>query len=306
MKNKRRDGITYEKAVASLQSIIDKDAIVNHNEKILDRNGHMRQFDVVIRGQLAGYKMLGVIECKDRKARVDTPIVDAFITKSRDINANFAIIASNSGFTKQALEKCKMNGIGAISLLPNESISSGFKVFTEFFAEVYSWSEMGVEITNTLDQEVVIPKEFTIQDIYLNNLSLFDWFLHFLNNEMYECKTIGWYQKNITFSTPQTLLIKGYKVPVNNIKFFAFRLRKVLHKWASLYGEGIFEWNEGKLTIPPSGTITTQVTLDFSDWEEYNEEIPEKLKELQLKLEVFLMNDDVSEEIPFDLRELSQ
>ena len=49
-----RPGISFEKAVALVQAQFDPAANVTHNEVIVDRLGHSRQFDVVIRGAFAG------------------------------------------------------------------------------------------------------------------------------------------------------------------------------------------------------------------------------------------------------------
>ncbi len=46
-------GIGFEKAVAVIQEQIDPTSSVYHNEKIIDRLGHARQFDIVIRGTFA-------------------------------------------------------------------------------------------------------------------------------------------------------------------------------------------------------------------------------------------------------------
>lgn len=57
------------------------------NQRLVDRHGCRRQCDVIIKGNFAGQQLLGIVECKDRK--LGTPEVDAFVTKARDINANF-------------------------------------------------------------------------------------------------------------------------------------------------------------------------------------------------------------------------
>lgn len=105
--NKDRPGIAFEKLVATMQTRIDPTCQVTHNENIVDRLGHSRQFDVVIRGMFAAQKMLGVIECQDMRRKVGNPDVDAFATKARDVNSNFKILMSRSGFTKHVLEKMR-------------------------------------------------------------------------------------------------------------------------------------------------------------------------------------------------------
>jgi len=43
-------GKSFEKAIAYIQSLMDAESDVSVNEKIRDRLGHSREFDVVIRG----------------------------------------------------------------------------------------------------------------------------------------------------------------------------------------------------------------------------------------------------------------
>ena len=50
----------FEKAVAAIQAQIDPTSSVSHNERIVDRMGHARQFDIVIKGSFAGQTMLGM------------------------------------------------------------------------------------------------------------------------------------------------------------------------------------------------------------------------------------------------------
>jgi hypothetical protein len=82
----------FEKLVAAIHLINETDSKVRWNEKI---NG--RQFDVTIRTKSDACDSLTVIECKNSKP-VPAKEVDAFVTKSTDINADKAIMVSSSGY----------------------------------------------------------------------------------------------------------------------------------------------------------------------------------------------------------------
>lgn len=129
-------GIDFEKAVAAIQMQIDPTSQVTHNETLVDRLGHARQFDVVIRGTFAGQQMLGVIECKDLKRKVGNPEVEAFIAKAQEINANFKIFMSRTGFSKPALEKCSHYGVQALSLIADDPANRKFFVGTRWTADL--------------------------------------------------------------------------------------------------------------------------------------------------------------------------
>ena len=86
----------FEKLVAAIHLINEPGSKVRWNEKI---NG--RQFDVTIRTKEDSYDCLTVIECKNSKP-IPAKDVDAFVTKSNDINANKAIMVSSSGYQSGA------------------------------------------------------------------------------------------------------------------------------------------------------------------------------------------------------------
>jgi hypothetical protein len=98
--DKDKTGKTLEQAVGRIQQMFDLKSTVTYREHIINRLGISREFDVIIRGEYAGQPILGVIECKDWKNKVGTPELDAFITKTRDINANLRLIVSPKGFTE--------------------------------------------------------------------------------------------------------------------------------------------------------------------------------------------------------------
>lgn len=77
--------------------------------------------DVSIRGTVDGAPFLAVIECKDFNAATTGPVgrqwVDALDSKRLDLGADAALICSNAGFTRDALNKARRKGIGMISVL---------------------------------------------------------------------------------------------------------------------------------------------------------------------------------------------
>src|SRR5437868_10198208 len=139
-----RPGISFEKAVALVQAQIDPAATVTHNEVIVDRLGHARQFDVVIRGSFAGQLVLGVIECKDLKRKVGLQEIDAFITKSQDVNANVRLFMSRRGFTRPALKKCAHYGIQPLSLLGHNTPDLKIFLGTRWEADQIRWGRIAL------------------------------------------------------------------------------------------------------------------------------------------------------------------
>jgi hypothetical protein len=60
-----------------------------------------RDCDVSVRGMRQGVPYFALVECKDWKKEkpVGIGVVDALDSKRRDLNADLAVIYSNSGFT---------------------------------------------------------------------------------------------------------------------------------------------------------------------------------------------------------------
>lgn len=173
-----RPGISFEKAVALVQAQIDPAATVTHNEVIVDRLGHARQFDVVIRGSFAGQALLGVIECKDLKRKVGSQEIDAFVTKSQDVNANIRLFMSRRGFTRPALEKCAHYGIQPLSLLGHNTPDLKIFLGTRWEAHQVRWGQMAV--TLRFVDEPLTPICFDAEALTIAGKKVLDWFTNYL------------------------------------------------------------------------------------------------------------------------------
>ena len=101
----------FERLVAAINATKMKGADVKWNDKI---NG--RQFDVVIRFNLGDYKYLTVVECKDYKTKIPVEKVEAFVTKSRGVKANKAVIFSASGFQSGCKKVAKHYNVDLVTL----------------------------------------------------------------------------------------------------------------------------------------------------------------------------------------------
>lgn len=107
----------FERVVAAIHAAEMKGATVTWNENI---DG--RQFDVVIRAQLGFYDFLTLIECKDVSRPLSVEKVEAFVTKSRRVRADKAILVSSCGFQRSAKKVAKENNIELYSLKEISSV----------------------------------------------------------------------------------------------------------------------------------------------------------------------------------------
>lgn len=112
-------GVDYEifvqkliQAIMNSESTIgQKNIVVRHNETICDKNGILRQFDVLWDYELGGITYKTIIECKDYNSPISIEKIDALIGKLMDFPGVRGIIATTKGYQSGAKEKAKKHNI---------------------------------------------------------------------------------------------------------------------------------------------------------------------------------------------------
>lgn len=267
-----RSGISFEKAVALVQSQFDPAAKVTHDEVIVDRLGHARQFDVVIRGKFAGQSLLGVIECKDLRRKVGSPDIDAFVTKSADVNANVRLFMSRRGFTRPALEKCAHYGIQPLSLLGHDSPDLRVFLGTRWEADRIRWGQ--ILLTLRFVKEPDPPIQFKADTLTIHGKRVLDWFTNYLLTQQDAVTDFGWViGVGVEFSAPQPVdLSPGETHMCRAIDFHAERVCEKFERMVAVSGTGFYDWNARRATFPPGATIATEsVLMDFDEWKPVSE-----------------------------------
>ena len=129
-----KNGIEYELFVQKIQqAIIDsepyaaqKNIIVEHDKKLIDRCGSERQFDLYWEYELGGFIYKNIVECKDFENGVPIDKLDALIGKMHDFPGIRPIIATRVKFQSGAIEKAKANNIDII-IVRDEDIEKDWK-----------------------------------------------------------------------------------------------------------------------------------------------------------------------------------
>jgi len=261
-------GENFERLIASIQQKIDPSSQVTHDEYILDRLNQRRQFDVVIRGNFAGQSMLGVIECKDLKRRVGTPEIDAFCTKAQDINANFKIMASKSGFTKTAVTKARHYGIRIVSLLDPVTLGADFPIGDWWIGKVYYWKRIHIQPYQVGTPEIQI--EASPESLLINDGRVIDWFKNHLLTVGHTEKNTGWVINfKLTFKAPINLKTTENKSYLcSSIDFHAERMCDEFERFVSVSADALVDWHTGKASIPSGTQISTEaVPTDIRTWD---------------------------------------
>ena len=96
----------FELLVAAVHQAQSEGAEVKWNDCI-----EGRQFDVSVRFKKGLHEYLTVVECKNYQNPVPIGDVEAFVTKSRGVRANKAVMASSSGYQSGAIRVAAENNI---------------------------------------------------------------------------------------------------------------------------------------------------------------------------------------------------
>jgi hypothetical protein len=154
----------FERLVTAIHKAADEGAEVRWDEKI---DG--RQFDVTIRFKRGLYEYLTVVECKDYATPVPVTEVDAFVTKSADVHANHAVIASSSGFQKGAREVAQRHNIRLINIADAATVD--LSIFgAQWGADTNALHFKTVELEYEDGDRTRLPDEAHALHYYTNNI----------------------------------------------------------------------------------------------------------------------------------------
>jgi restriction endonuclease len=267
-------GEKFERAVAATLSLFTDQASVQHSERLVDRLGDSREFDVVIRGTLTGLPILAVVECRDKKRPANVSEIEAFIQKSRDVYANLAIFASASGFTKKALRKADHGGVTAISLM-GESWQGGFRLLRTLYGRQVIWEPISFQVRAAVPFIFPPPTSSTFNEIRVDveGRNLAAWVRSELDeqsNLLAEQPTR--FVRGIEFSSTKIVRIGECECRLNGIRFeTSGRIQWLKHIYAAK-GEGYIDFARGYWCIPANAWFcAAECPTDPAKWETCSE-----------------------------------
>lgn len=124
MKNKKPEsapkpfkaGEEYELLVEKIYRELEPNAEIKQNDFLEGHNSKTkRQIDLSIKSQVAGTKILIIIQAKDYSKKSDIKDISVFAEVIKDVKANKGILICNKGFTKAAINLAKFHGIELLS-----------------------------------------------------------------------------------------------------------------------------------------------------------------------------------------------
>lgn len=274
--------------MAELQQAFDPTAKVTHNERLRDRLGHVRQFDVVIRGKIAGHDVLGVIECKDLKRRVGTNEINALADKANNVRANLVAVASTKGFTRQALELAEHHGILPLMVLKKTHEEEGIAVGDYWFAEVFRWASVTLAIEHNRGPKP--PSAWQLSDVVVNGRNFLDCVVLELHTTYRTAQAVGVHSFIVTPTSPVDASVAGTVLKVTKFRIEAKRTKVVKRREVLWAGTGIVEFRTNRLLVPANTSIETEMlSADLDEWPDYDGPVPPATPGLGIRLKAFWM-----------------
>jgi hypothetical protein len=283
-------GSDLEKAVARVQQLLDPNSQVTHNEKLTDRVGNVRQYDVVIRGRFAGRDCLGVIECKDHGRRKGPGDVEAFAKKAENLGANIRIMVARMGFTARALKLASFEHVVCLSLLSERAMVPAHSIGEWWYGEVAFWTEVRLIVHfHTLPGPEKLTT-FAGDEVRWQGKPVIKWFMRDLITAHSNEKTEGRHHTAVEFSQPREMEIGNDRYLVKGLACDAIRVYKKKRKWVSWSGDAFYDWQDRKYLVAGQ-IVTTPIETDVSLWDDYAGEFPaEEHSEVQPFVRVIVRN----------------
>jgi hypothetical protein len=107
----------FQKLVYLVKEHVAAGATVTESKLLPDRyTGKDREVDICIEAVIAGHRIIVAIECTGQTTPADVSWIDEMMGKHDCLPTNQLVLASKSGFTREAVAKAQIHGIELISI----------------------------------------------------------------------------------------------------------------------------------------------------------------------------------------------
>lgn len=108
----------FQRLVRAIEAqIAPPGSTVTESAMLRDRNGNLREVDILVVGKSGIREVRWAIECQDRARKGDSPWIDALIGKYQDIpEIDMVVAVAERGFTKPAEKKARAHRIRTLRL----------------------------------------------------------------------------------------------------------------------------------------------------------------------------------------------
>jgi len=243
-------GDEYQEIVGLVRSSLDPAAIVKVGQWVEGPDGR-RDIDVEVRGQINELNQFILIECKDWRRPVGIEVIDALESKRHDLEADLAVIYSNSGFTEPALRKARRVGIQAFSALKDGDNRIRITIAEELIVKALSVDSYSLLFYLRPEMACLVPEQWMPLDVIISGLPFVNW----LHNESLELlQTVESNKKIIAiyeFIQEQQLTICDKAISVIGFELLLFcRMRWLSQEVQTGVTLGHYDHLKKKIVIP--------------------------------------------------------
>jgi hypothetical protein len=172
--------------------------------------------------------------------------------KARNVNANFIMMVSKMGFSEPGLRAAKHEGVGTLSLLPDDPIDAGFSVGIICYANRYEWGPFNFGLYGKEKNE---PRGASdLRSITLYGRPVIAWFAKQLSTTYMNATGPEPTLIEVKFKTPMTLQIEGREVDeVTRLVMVAQRICRTKRGFVQVIGDAFYDWLAKGILWPIGG-----------------------------------------------------
>lgn len=263
-------GDEYQEIVAAVVRVLDPGATVTVGAWKEGPDG-LRDMDVSVVGAIDGKRQFVLIECKDWTRPIGIGVIDALESKRRDLQADLAILYSNSGFTRQALRKAQRVGIKATSALAHGDERIKVKLQGNWIAKALSIDSWNFIFFPSEPSDFNLPQNFGPGDLTYHDRPVVNWFATISTEILREHEDATTIQVVYAFREVCEFSFLGIPLRLRGLGF----LLKCSKKWLSQIVEadvtlGLYDHMRQRVVIPDQQGYMLG-PIDPQKWEEIEE-----------------------------------
>jgi hypothetical protein len=165
---------TFQEAIYLVQKHLADEATVTESKEHPDAvTGALREVDVCVESDVAGHRVVVSIECRGHIRAQTVGWIEEMHTKHQRLPTNLLVLASSSGFTREALRVAEVYGI--VTVAPDEIATEFGRRFQELFDKLWVKTlraspkrvRLWMEETKELPEEIV--RAFPDNLVYLED-----------------------------------------------------------------------------------------------------------------------------------------
>jgi hypothetical protein len=182
-------------------------------------------------------------------------------------------MVSRKGFTKSALTHAKHAHVTCLTLLPDTTHDFGVEIGDWWYGVIINWTDIKLHI------EFADPKKRTdlrdASDALFEGKPVINWFWKKLVVDYRDRARLGQLWMDLPFDQLTPLEINGTSYPVKALGCSAQGIFIKKRTWVGYTGQAFYDWETGKLIVPPGVEIRTEpISTELTEWEDYSGEIP--------------------------------